>query len=344
MNIKAQNIAHKDKNMKTSVVTGITGQDGSFLAELLLQKGYRVVGLVRRSAMEDKKYFNIEHLLDNPNLILENGDVTDSSSIFRIVAQYKPDEFYNLAAQSHVGASFTSPESTFDINATGTLNCLEAIRIFSPETKFYQASTSEMFGDNKNVPQNEETTLSPVSPYACAKVAAHNLVINYRKAYGLFACSGILFNHESERRGEQFVTRKITKAAARIKLGLQKELRLGNLEARRDWGYAKEYVEGMWMMLQHRTPSDYVLATGETYTISDFISCVSEAAGYNLMQYVVIDDQYKRPSEVPLLQGDNTKAQNILGWKPKTTLKELAKIMYDNDFAKETLNVRQEKN
>lgn len=325
--------------MKTGVVTGITGQDGSYLAELLLEKGYRVVGIVRRSAMEDKKYYNIQHLLENPNLVLENGDVTDSSSIMRIVAQYKPEEFYNLAAQSHVGASFTTPESTFEINATGTLNCLEAIRIFSPNTRFYQASTSEMFGDNKNVPQNEDTVLSPVSPYACAKVAAHNLVINYRKAYGLFACSGILFNHESERRGEQFVTRKITKAAARIKLGLQKELSLGNLEARRDWGYAPEYVEGMWLMLQHNTPDDYVLATGETNTIEQFISYVSEAAGFDLMTYVKVNDSHKRPSEVPLLQGDAWKAQNILGWKPKIDIKKLAKIMYDADLAKETKNV-----
>jgi GDPmannose 4,6-dehydratase len=329
--------------MKTAVITGITGQDGSYLAELLLNKGYRVVGVFRRSSMEDKKYYNIEHLLQNSNLVLENGDLTDSSSLYRIVAKYKPDEFYNLAAQSHVAASFTSPESTFDINANGTLNCLEAIKIFSPSTKFYQASTSEMFGDNKAVPQSELTPLSPVSPYACAKVAAHNLVINYRKAYGLFACSGILFNHESERRGEQFVTRKITKAAARIKLGLQKELHLGNLEARRDWGYAKEYVEGMWMMLQHATPDDYVLATGKTYTISDFITCVSEIAGYDLMQHVVIDDQYKRPSEVPLLQGDRSKAEKILGWKPTTTLKELAEIMYNADLEKETKNVRKEK-
>ena len=197
---------------KTAVVTGVSGQDGSYLAELLLSKNYKVVGIVRRSAMEDKKYYNIEHLLENPNLILENGDLTDSASIWRIVGQYKPAEFYNLAAQSHVGASFTSPESTMEINCNGVVNCLEAIRILSPETKFYQASTSEMFGDNMNVPQSEETVFSPNSPYACAKMAAHNLVVNYRKAYNLFACSGILFNHESERRGEQFVTRKITKA------------------------------------------------------------------------------------------------------------------------------------
>ncbi len=325
--------------MKTAIITGINGQDGSFLAEFLLEKNYRVVGIVRRSSMEDKKLYNIQHLLNNKNLIIENGDLTDSSSIWRLIKDYKPEEFYNLAAQSHVGFSFKSPESTFEINATGVLNCLEAIKNISPETKFYQASTSEMFGDNKTAPQNEQTIFSPVSPYACAKVAAHNLVINYRKAYGLFACSGILFNHESERRGEQFVTRKITKAAARIKLGLQKELRLGNLDAKRDWGYAKEYVEVMWMMMQHEIPDDYVIGTGKTHTISDFIACVSEIAGYNIMEYVVIDDSYKRPSEVPLLQANAAKAKNILGWNPKTSLKDLALIMYTSDLEKEKQNV-----
>lgn len=326
--------------MKTAVITGITGQDGSYLAELLLEKNYKVVGLVRRSAMEDKKLYNIEHLLDNKNLILENGDLTDAPSLWRVVKDYQPDEFYNLAAQSHVGASFTSPESTLGINATGVLNCLEAIRSLKPDTRFYQASTSEMFGDNMNAPQSEETVLSPVSPYACAKVYAHNLVINYRKAYGLFACSGILFNHESPRRGEQFVTRKITKAAARIKLGLQKELRLGNLDAKRDWGYAKEYVEGMWLMLQQPNPDDYVLGTGKTYTISEFINCISVIAGYNLMNYVVVDDRYKRPSEVPLLLANPEKAKKILGWQPKTELKELARIMYNEDLEKEQKNVK----
>jgi len=326
--------------MKTALVTGISGQDGSYLAELLLDKGYLVVGVVRRSAMEDKKLVNIEHLLNNPNLILENGDLTDSASIWRLTQQYKPNEFYNLAAQSHVGASFTSPESTFEINATGVLNCLEAIRSVSPKTRFYQASTSEMFGDNTNAPQNEQTELSPVSPYACAKVAAHNLVINYRKSYGLFACSGILFNHESPRRGEQFVTRKITKAAARIKLGLQKELRLGNLDAKRDWGYAKEYVEAMWLMLQQEIASDYVIGTGKTQTIKDFINCVSEISGFDLMKYVVIDEKFKRPSEVPLLLADPWKAKQDLGWQSKTSLKELAEIMYKTDLEKEIVNVK----
>ena len=325
---------------KTAIITGVSGQDGSYLAELLLEKGYKVIGLVRRSAMEDKKLVNIEHLLENTNLFLENGDLTDSSSIWRLVQQYKPDEFYNLAAQSHVGVSFTSPESTFEINATGVLNCLEAIRTISPQTRFYQASTSEMFGDNTNAPQNEQTILSPVSPYACGKVAAHNLVINYRKAYNLFACSGILFNHESERRGEQFVTRKITKAAARIKLGLQKELRLGNLDAKRDWGYAKEYVVAMWLMLQQQIASDYVIGTGKTYTIKDFINCVSEIAEFDLMKYVVIDDSFKRPSEVPLLLADPWRAKKDLGWEAKTDIKTLAEIMYKNDLQKETVNVK----
>lgn len=326
--------------MKTAIVTGITGQDGSYLAELLLEKNYKVVGLVRRGSTEDKKLYNIEHLLDNKNLILENGDLTDAPSLWRIIGTYQPKEFYNLAAQSHVGASFTSPESTLGINATGVLNCLEAIRTLNPAIKFYQASTSEMFGDNIDAPQNENTPFSPVSPYACSKVYAHNLVVNYRKAYGLFACSGILFNHESPRRGEQFVTRKITKAAARIKLGLQKELRLGNLDAKRDWGYAKEYVEGMYLMLQHEKPDDYVLGTGITNTISDFISCVSNIAGYNLIQHVIVDDKYKRPSEVPLLLADASKAKRVLGWEPKTDLKQLAELMYNSDLEKEKENAR----
>jgi len=321
---------------KTILLTGGNGQDGSFLTEKMLDAGHKVISIIRRSASEDKKLYNIEHLLDNPNLIIENGDLTDSASIFRIVAQHRPDEFYNLGAQSHVGASFTSPESTMQINATGVLNCLEAVRIFSPETKFYQASTSELYGDSKYAPQNEETPFSPNSPYACAKLAGHNLVGNYRRAYGLFACSGILFNHESERRGEQFVTRKITKAAARIKLGLQSELRLGNLDAKRDWGYAPEYVDGMVLMLQHSVPDDYVLATGETHTIRDFINYVGEFAGFDLMKHVVVDDQYKRPSEVPLLLGDSSKARNVLGWKPQTNAKKLAEIMYNADLMRET--------
>ena len=326
--------------MSTCVITGITGQDGSYLAESLLNEGHTVVGLVRRTAMEDKKYYNIEHLLKNQNLVLENGDLTDNSSIWRLIQDYKPDEFYNLGAQSHVGVSFTSPESTTQINASGVLNCLEAIRNLSPQTRFYQASTSEMFGDNMNAPQSETTILSPNSPYAVAKVYAHNLVINYRKAYGLHACSGILFNHESERRGEQFVTRKITKAAARIKLGLQTGLSLGNLDTKRDWGYAKEYVEGMKAILRHDTADDYVLATGETHTIREFIDYVSEAAGFNLMDYVSVNANNMRPSEVPLLLGDPSKAKRVLGWEAKIKAKDLAAIMYNADLAKEQKDVR----
>jgi GDPmannose 4,6-dehydratase len=326
--------------MSWAIITGINGQDGSYLAENLLEKGYNVVGIVRRSSMEDKKLENIQHLLKDPHLRIENGDLTDASSIWRVVQEYKPQEFYNLGAQSHVGASFTSPESTTQINASGTLNCLEAIRNLSPQTRFYQASTSEMFGDTKVAPQSETTVLNPNSPYACAKVYAHNLVNNYRKAYGLFACSGILFNHESPRRGEQFVTRKITKAAARIKLGVQTHLSLGNLDAKRDWGYAKEYVDGMHLMLQHTTPDDYVLATGETHTIRDFIDYVSEAAGYDLMKYVSVSQTNMRPSEVPLLLGDASKAKRVLGWEAKTKAKELAKIMYNADLEKEIINVR----
>jgi GDPmannose 4,6-dehydratase len=326
--------------MSTAVITGINGQDGSYLAEFLLDKGYTVIGLIRRTSSEDQKLTNIEHLLKNQNLILEDGDLTDSASIWRLVQDYKPDEFYNLAAQSHVGVSFTSPESTTEINATGVLNCLEAIRSLSPKTKFYQASTSEMFGDNTEVPQSETTRFSPNSPYACAKVYAHNLVVNYRKAYGLFACSGILFNHESPRRGEQFVTRKITKAAARIKLGVQDHLYLGNLDAKRDWGYAKEYIEGMWLMLQQDKPDDYVLSTGETHTIRDFINYVSEAAGFNLMEKITVTSSNMRPSEVPLLLGDSSKAKEKLGWEAKIKAKELAKIMYEADLVKEIVNVK----
>jgi len=326
--------------MKTAVITGVNGQDGSFLAELLLSKGYEVVGMVRRSAMEDKKLYNIQHLLSNSNFIIEHGDLTDGSSLWRIISEYMPEEFYNLGAQSHVGVSFQTPESTLQINATGVLNCLEAIRSVYPQTKFYQASTSEMFGDNTNAPQSELTPFSPVSPYACSKVAAHNLVVNYRKAYDLFACSGILFNHESERRGEQFVTRKITKAAARIKLGLQSELRLGNLDAKRDWGYAKEYVEAMWLMLQQDAPDDFVIGTGKTHTIREFIYCVSEIAGYDIMKHVVIDEKFMRPSEVPLLLADPSKAKEKLGWSPKVELLDLAKIMYASDLEKEKQNVR----
>ena len=323
--------------MKTAAITGITGQDGSYLAELLLEKGYRVLGLYRRTSMEDRHRFdNIREILNHPNLKLVEADVTDYFSLQNLFKKNIINEFYNLAAQSHVGTSFISPETTHQINSTGVLNCLEVIRSLSPNTRFYQASTSELYGDNTNAPQNENTTFQPVSPYACSKLCAHNFVINYRKAYGLHASCGILFNHESPRRGEKFVTRKVTKAAARIKLGLQDKLELGNLHSMRDWGYAKEYVEGMWMMLQQDKPDDYVLATGETHTIQELVEYAFELAGLDWQKYVSVSEDQMRPSEVPLLCGDPSKAKAKLGWEPKTKFKQLIEIMYNSDLQKES--------
>jgi GDPmannose 4,6-dehydratase len=325
---------------KTSAITGVTGQDGSYLAELLLEKGYRVFGLYRRTSMEDRHRFELlKNCLGHPNFKLIEADVTDFFSIQNLFRLHTVDEFYNLAAQSHVGTSFVSPETTHQINSTGVLNCLEAIRGLSPKTKFYQASTSELYGDNTQAPQSESTNFQPVSPYACSKLCAHNFVINYRKAYGLHASCGILFNHESPRRGERFVTRKVTKAVARIKLGLQDKLELGNLHSMRDWGYAKEYVEGMWMMLQQEQPDDYVLATGETHTIKELVEYAFSLAGITDWQrYVTIVKEEMRPSEVPLLCGDASKAKQKLGWEPKTKFKELIKLMYEEDLAKEIAN------
>ena len=288
---------------KKAFVTGISGQDGSYLAELLLENDYTVIGLERRTVCDRQhKMKNISHLL------------------------------YNLAAQSHVGASFKSPVSTSEINLNGCLNLLETIRLLDPKIKFYQASTSEMFGDNAKCPQNENTHFSPVSPYACAKLAAHHMVGTYRKSYNIFACSGILFNHESPRRGENFVTRKITKAAARIKMGLQDELRLGNLEAQRDWGFAGDYVEVMHKMLHHSEPDDYVVATGETNSVRDFLNYVFDYAELNVEDHVIIDSKFYRPCEVPKLWGDPSKAKRILGWQPKVSFKELAVMMYEQDL------------
>ena len=256
-----------------------------------------------------------------------------SSSLYRIVSEYKPDEYYNLAAQSHVGTSFKTPVHTTEVNLMGCVYALEAIRLQAPDCKFYQASTSEMFGDNTKCPQGLSTEFSPISPYACAKLAAHHMVDTYRKSYGIYACSGILFNHESPRRGENFVTRKITKAAARIKLGLQKELRLGNLSAQRDWGHAQDYVRGMWMMMQHKKPDDYILATGKTNSVQDFLNYVFEYANLDPIQYVKIDPKFYRPCEVPKLWGDPTKAMTVLGWKPNYTFQDLAIEMYENDLS-----------
>lgn len=316
--------------MKTAIITGVTGQDGSYLSELLLSKGYKVVGVKRRTSLISTD--RIDHLLDNNNFKLEYGNLIDSGNIYRLIIKHKPDEIYNLGAQSHVRVSFETPEETSDIVAMGTLRILEAIRNIDPKIKFYQASSSEMFGDNPENPQDENTRLMPASPYACAKVFGHNLVRNYRESYNLHASSGILFNHESPRRGETFVTRKITLAAARIKLGLQEKLYLGNLDAKRDWGFAGDYVEAMWLMLQQDSPDDYVISTGETYSVKEFLHEVFNEAELDVEKYVEIDPRLFRPHEVPLLLGDCSKAKNKLNWKPKIQFKELCKMMYNSDY------------
>jgi len=320
------------KNNKTAIITGATGQDGSYLVELLLDKGYFVVGCKRRTSIICTE--RLDHIYDHPNFKLEYFDLNDVGNIYRLLMKYKPDEFYNLAAQSHVRVSFDIPEHTVDGVAMGTLRILEAIKNVLPTCRFYQASSSEMFGDNPENPQNEETALMPASPYACAKVFAHNLIRNYRESYGLHLSSGILFNHESPRRGETFVTRKITMAAVRIKLGLQQKLYLGNLDAKRDWGFAGDYVEAMWMMLQQEQPDDYVVATGETHTVRQFLDVVFEYAGLDTNKYVEVDERLFRPHEVPLLLGDATKAEKKLGWKPKVRFNELAIMMYEEDLKK----------
>ena len=316
--------------MKTALVTGITGQDGSYLAELLLDKGYKVIGVKRRTSLISTD--RVDHLINNENFILVYGNLNDSGCMHRLLLEHKPDEIYNLAAQSHVRVSFETPEETTEFVALGTLRLLEAYRNVCPEAKFYQASSSEMFGDNPEHPQSEATRLTPASPYACAKVYAHNLCRNYRESYGLHISSGILFNHESPRRGETFVTRKITRAAARIKMGLQDKLYLGNLDAKRDWGFAGDYVEAMWMMLQQEQGDDYVVATGETHTVKEFLEVVFEHAGLDVNEYVEIDERLFRPHEVPLLLGDPSKAHRVLGWEPKTRFEGLAKMMYDEDL------------
>jgi len=315
---------------KIALITGITGQDGSYLAELLLEKNYKVVGLKRRTSLINTDRIN--HIYDHDNFTLEYFDLNDSSCMYSLLIKYQPDELYNLAAQSHVRVSFDIPENTVDGVAIGTMRLLNAIKSVSPHTKFYQASSSEMFGDNPEVPQSEDTILQPASPYACAKVFAHHLIRNYRESYDLKLCSGILFNHESPRRGETFVTRKITLAAARIKLGLQEKLFLGNLDAKRDWGYAKDYVEAMWLMLQEEKPDDFVIATGETHTVREFLEEVFNHADLDVEKYVHIDERLFRPHEVPLLLGDPSKAREQLKWEPKTRFKELAKIMFEADF------------
>jgi GDPmannose 4,6-dehydratase len=320
--------------MKKAIITGVTGQDGSYLAELLLSKGYKVLGLKRRTSIIATE--RVDNVMEHPNFSLAYWSLFDGSSLYRILKEFKPNEIYNLAAQSHVRVSFEVPEETAQNVGIGFLRILEAVRHVNPDIRIYQASSSEMFGDNPQVPQNEKTRLMPASPYACAKVFSHHLCRNYRESYGMHVSSGILFNHESPRRGETFVTRKITRAAARIKLGLQDKLYLGNLDAKRDWGFAGDYVEAMWLMLQQPKADDYVIATGKTYSVREFLHLVFEIAELNVEDHVEFDSRLLRPHEVPLLLGDATKAKKVLKWQPKTDLKKLAKMMYESDLEKES--------
>jgi GDPmannose 4,6-dehydratase len=315
---------------KVAFITGITGMDGSHLADYLLYKGYKVVGLRRRTSTFNTE--RVEHIYNNPRFIMEWGNVLDSYSLYKLLEKHRPDEIYNLAAQSHVRVSFDVPEETLEVVSMGTLKLLNAFKDVCPESKFYQASSSEMYGDNPTFPQNESTRMTPASPYACAKLCAHNLARNYRESYGLFISCGILFNHEGPRRSETFVTRKITKTVAKIKLGLEKELSLGNLDAQRDWGLAEDYVKGMYLMLQQQTPDDFVLATGETHSVKDFVEETFALAELNPWDYVKVDQRLFRPHEVPLLLGDYSKAKRVLGWEPTVKFKELVKIMYEEDL------------
>lgn len=352
--------------MKRALITGITGQDGAYLTEFLLAKGYEVHGIKRRSSLFNTH--RIDHLYQDPHdpdkrLILHYGDMTDSTNLIRVIQEVQPDEIYNLAAQSHVQVSFETPEYTANADALGTLRLLEAIRILKLEnrTKFYQASTSELYGKVQAIPQNETTPFYPRSPYAAAKLYAYWITVNYREAYNIFACNGILFNHESPLRGETFVTRKITRAVCRIKLGHQKKLYLGNLNSKRDWGHAKDYVEGMWLILQQDKPDDYVLATGETHEVREFVELAFNEVGIEIEWkgeginekgirkdtgevVVEVDKRYFRPTEVDILLGDATKAREKLGWKPKHTLKELVKdmIAYDMEEAKRDYLLKKE--
>ena len=319
---------------KRALITGITGQDGSYLAELLLSKGYEVHGIIRRAST-----FNtgrLDHIYTDPHtkpaLKLHYGDLSDASALSRLFSKVQPDEVYNLAAQSHVRVSFDSPEYTTDITATGAVRLLDAIRESGIKPRFYQASSSEMYGKVQETPQTEKTPFYPRSPYGCAKVFAYWITVNYRESYGLHASNGILFNHESPRRGETFVTRKITRAVAHIQAGLQEKLYLGNLDAKRDWGYAKEFVEAMWLMLQQDQPDDYVIATGETHSVREFLDVAFGHAGMQWKKFVEIDPRYHRPAEVDLLLGDYSKARKKLGWEPKTRFEDLAKLMVDADI------------
>jgi GDPmannose 4,6-dehydratase len=321
--------------MKKALVTGITGQDGSYLADFLLAKGYEVHGIIRRASTFNTA--RIDHLYQDPhvhgvNLFLHYGDLADSVNLVKLIYELKPDEIYHLGAQSHVRVSFDIPEYTADVTAVGTIRILEAMREAGVKARFYQASSSEMFGKVQAVPQSETTPFWPRSPYGVAKVFAYWATVNYRESYGMHATNGILFNHESPRRGETFVTRKISRAAAAIKLGLQKNLFLGNLDAKRDWGYAPEYVEAMWMMLQQDTPDDYVLATGETHTVREFVEAAFARVDLDWEEYVKHDSRYERPAEVDLLVGDASKARRRLGWEPKTRFADLVRLMVDADL------------
>ena len=331
-----------NKMCKTALITGTTGQDGSYLSELLLDKGYHVHGLIRRSSVDTTE--RIAHFIHHPNFELVDGDITDSSCMNRLISGIKPNEIYNLAAMSHVGVSFDQPITTCQIDAIGPLNILEAIRQFSPESKFYQASTSELFGDTDIAPQSETTLMTPNSPYAVAKLYAHQMVGLYRRAYGIFACAGILFNHESERRGEAFVTRKITKYVAMLQgwmdnnTGFPRKdvdvvpLALGNIEAKRDWSHAEDMVLGMWNIMQHTKPDDYVLGSGQTHTVREFLQLAFGSIGLDYNDYVVIDPKFYRPVDVNLLHADITKAKSVLGWQPTVCFGELVDRMVQSDY------------
>lgn len=314
---------------KRAFITGVTGQDGSYLAELLLEKGYKVYALRRRTSIPILD--NIAHIQDEIEFI--EGDLLDLGSLIRAIQIAKPDEVYNLAAQSFVGSSWDQPILTGQVTALGVANMLEAVRIAKPDARFYQASSSEMFGKVKEVPQRETTPFHPRSPYGVAKVYGHWITVNYRESYGMFACSGILFNHESPRRGIEFVTRKVTDGVARIKLGLQNELRLGNLDARRDWGFAGDYVKAMWLMLQQDEPDDYVVATGETHSVQELVEIAFRHVGLDWRDHVVVDEKYVRPAEVDLLIGDASKAREKLGWRQEVSFEELVRMMVDSDLA-----------
>lgn len=322
--------------MSTALITGITGQDGSYLAELLLSKGYKVVGVVRRSSTVTSE--RVSHLLDD--ITVEQGDLTDQGSLLALLEEYEPTEVYNLAAQSFVPTSWNQPALTGDVTAIGVTRILEAIRFVNPKIRFYQASSSEMFGKVLEVPQNEKTPFYPRSPYGVAKVYGHWITVNYRESFNLFATSGILFNHESPRRGLEFVTRKITDGVARIKLGMKKELRLGNLESQRDWGFAGDYVEAMWMMLQQDAPGNFVIGTGETHSVREFCEIAFGHVGLDYNEFVIQDERFYRPAEVDLLISDPSKAHAVLGWEPSVSFKELVTMMVEADMERLSVKVR----